>query len=193
MKVLLLCLKGFETMEFSVFVDVMGWAKDEAHKDLQVITCGFQKTVHSTFNVPVIMDKTIDEICVEDYDAIAIPGGFQEYGFRDEAFHEETSKLIREFHASQKPIATVCVAAFALAKSGILNGRRATTYHMLEGARQKELSTYEGVEVVDEPVVIDGNIITSYWPQTAPYVAFALLEMLTDRKTTSYIKTIMGN
>lgn len=29
MKILLLCLKGFETMEFSPFVDVIGWARDD--------------------------------------------------------------------------------------------------------------------------------------------------------------------
>lgn len=54
MKVLLLCLKAFETMEFSVFVDVLGWARDEAKKDIQVITCGFDKTVVSTFGISVI-------------------------------------------------------------------------------------------------------------------------------------------
>lgn len=91
-----------------------------------------------------------------------------------------------------KPIATVCVAAFALTHSGILKGKRATTYHMLEGARQKELATYEGVTVINEPIVRDGNIITSYCPQTAPGVAFELLEMLTDKKTRDHISKIMG-
>lgn len=66
----------------------------------------------------------IDEICVDDYDALAIPGGFQEYGFRDEAFHEKTTKLIYDFNNQEKPIATVCVAAFAIAQSGILKGKK---------------------------------------------------------------------
>jgi len=192
MKVLLLCLKAFETMEFSVFVDILGWARDEAKKDIQVITCGFDKTVVSTFGIPVIMDRVIDEICVDEYDALAIPGGFQEYGFRDEAFHEKTLRLICDFNMQQKPIATVCVAAFALAKSGILDGKRATTYHLMDGVRQKELATYEGIHVVNEPVVEDGNIITSYCPQTAPEVAFRLLEKLTDQETAEYIRLIMG-
>ena len=192
MKVLLLCLKAFETMEFSVFIDVMGWARDEAKVDLQVTTCGFQKIVHSTFGVPIVMDTMIDEINAKDYDALAIPGGFQEYGFRDEAFHEKTLKLICEFNREQKPIATICVAAFALAKSGVLKGKIATTYHLIEGKRQKELGTYEGVTVINKPVVIDGNIITSYCPQTAPEVAFRLLEMLTNKETTNYIREVMG-
>jgi 4-methyl-5(b-hydroxyethyl)-thiazole monophosphate biosynthesis len=115
MKVLLLCLKAFETMEFSVFIDVFGWARDEKNCDIQVITCGFQSTVTSTFGVTVIMDTTIDTVCVDDCDALAIPGGFQVYGFQEEAFHVKTSELIRHFYKQNKPIATVCVAAFALA------------------------------------------------------------------------------
>ena len=192
MKVLLLCLKGFETMEFSVFIDVMGWARHESNVELSVTTCGFEKTVHSTFGVPIVMDKTMEEIRVEDYDALAIPGGFQEYGFREEAFHEDTSKLICEFNSQGKPIASICVAAFALAKSGVLKGKKATTYHLYNGARQKELATYEGITVVNEPVVVDGNIITSYCPQTAPEVAFRLLEMLKNKETADYIRKMMG-
>lgn len=192
MKILLLCLKSFETMEFSVFVDIIGWARDEAKKNIHVTTCGFQKIVNSTFDIPIIMDTTIDEICVDDYDALAIPGGFQEYGFREEAFHEKTSNLIIEFNRKNKPIATICVAAFALAKSGVLKNRKATTYHLCNKARQKELATYEGVTVIDKPIVVDGNIITSYCPQTAPEVAFHLLEMLEDKATGDYIRNIMG-
>ena len=192
MKVLLLCLKAFETMEFSVFVDIMGWARDEENIDIEVVTCGFQKTVTSTFGVSIIMDTQIEDIDVSDYDALAIPGGFQEYGFREEAFDEKTLELIRQFHSQNKPIASICVAAFALAESGILKGKKATTYHLLNGERLKELSLYDGIIVVNEAIVTDGNIITSYNPQTASGVAFKLLEILTNKSITNSIKKMMG-
>lgn len=56
MKLLLLCPKAFETMEFSVFIDVMGWARDDFGCDIAVHTCGFHKTVVSTFGVPIQVD-----------------------------------------------------------------------------------------------------------------------------------------
>ncbi|MFR1814139.1 DJ-1/PfpI family protein [Dysgonomonas capnocytophagoides] len=192
MKVLLLCLKAFEAMEFSVFVDIMGWARDEEKVNVEVVTCGFNKTVISTFGVPIIMDTLMDDVDVNDYDALAIPGGFQEYGFREEAFDIKTLELIRKFNSQNKPIASICVAAFALAESGILNGRKATTYHLLNGARQKELALYEGIIVINEPIVIDGNIITSYNPQTASGVAFKLLEILSNTEKADSIKRMMG-
>ncbi len=63
----------------------------------------------STFGVMATMDKTIDEIIADDYDAIAIPGGFEEYDFYSEAFDERLSDLIWSFEKENKKIASVCV------------------------------------------------------------------------------------
>lgn len=191
MKLLVFLAKGFETMEFSVFIDVMGWARNDFGYDIEVTTCGFNKTVNSTFDIPVIADTTIDEICVDDYDALAIPGGFEEFGFYEEAYDEKFLSLIRKFDEQNKTIATICVAALALGKSGILKNRNATTYHLKNGYRQKQLETF-GVNVLNEPIVIDKNIITSYSPQTAPEVAFQLLEKLTSKEQMEIVKGAMG-
>ena len=191
MKVLLFLAKGFETMEFSVFVDVMGWARNDYGCDIWVDTCGFQKQVISTFGVPVLVDKTLDEICPDDYDALAIPGGFEDFGFYEEAYDPRLSRLIRTFHAQNKPIASVCVGALAIAKSGILTGKQATTYHLQGGGRQRQLAEF-GVEVVNRPVVETDNLITSYCPQTAPDVAFLLLEKLAGGEMANTVKAAMG-
>ncbi len=190
-KVLVFLAKAFETMEFSAFIDILGWARVDVGHNLFVNTCGFTKKVISTFNVPVIVDKTIGEINVNEYEALAIPGGFEEFGFYEEAYDERFLELIKEFNTKGKIIATVCTGAPPLGKSGILKNRKATTYHLNNGYRQKELKEY-GVNVVNEPIVVDGNIITSYCPQTAPHVAFELLKMLTSEEDMTVIKKAMG-
>lgn len=191
MKILLFLAKGFETMEFSVFVDIFGWARNDYGYPIDVETVGFSKTVNSTFNIPVIVDKTIDEIDINDYDALAIPGGFEEFGFYDEAYNEEFLSLIRKFDEQNKIIATICVGALPLGKSGILKNRNATTYHLKDGYRQKELQKF-GVNVINQPIVIDDNVITSYCPQTAPEVAFTLLAKLTSKEKMNIVKKAMG-
>lgn len=191
MKILLFVAKGFETMEFSVFVDIMGWARNDYGYDVPVITCGFQKEVTSTFNITVIVDKTIDEINVDDYDALAIPGGFEEFGFYEEAYDERFLNLVREFDKQGKIIAAICVAALPLGKSGVLTGRKATTYHLRDAYRQKQLKEFD-VDVVNEPIVVDKNIITSYCPATAPEVGFKLLEKLTSTEKMKIVKHAMG-
>jgi 4-methyl-5(b-hydroxyethyl)-thiazole monophosphate biosynthesis len=191
MKTLLFLAKGFETMEFSVFVDVLGWASNDYGYDVPVVTCGFQKEVISTFHIPVVVDKTINEIDVDDYDALAIPGGFEEYGFYEEAYDERFLNLIHEFDRNNKIIATICVGALPVGKSGVLKGRKATTYHLRDAYRHKQLKEYD-VDVVNEPIVVDDNIITSYCPATAAGVAFLLLEKLTSTKQMEIVKRAMG-
>ena len=92
MKILVFCARGFETMEFSVFIDVFGWAQNDYNYDIKVETCGFTKQVVSTFNVPITVDRIIDEINVYEYDALAISGGFEEFGFYEEAYNEVVIK-----------------------------------------------------------------------------------------------------
>lgn len=192
MKVLLLCAKGFETMEFSVFVDVFGWARNDFGCDIQVATCGFTEKVVSTFGVPILVDVGIGEAAAEDYDALAVPGGFEEFGFYEDAYDERFLELIRAFSRQGKPVASVCVAALPLGKSGILAGKKATTYHLNNGLRQKQLAEFPGVEVVNQRVVVDGGVITSYCPETAPDVAFELLRKLVGTQKMNRVRQAMG-
>lgn len=192
MKVLVFCNKGFETMEFAPFIDVFGWAKNEFQYDVEVVTCGFTKTVISTFGIPVTMDRTIEEIDPKEYDALAIPGGFEEFGFYEEAFKQQFLDLIVEFNKSGKYIASICVGALPIGKSGVLAGRNATTYHLSNGNRQKQLLAF-GVNVIpDQRIVRDKNIITSFCPETAADVAFTLLEGLLGKEKADAVSEAMG-
>ena len=191
MRVLVFLAKGFETIEFSAFIDVMGWAKTDFHCKVDVVTCGFHRKVVGSFNVPVLVDKTIDEVSVDEYDALAIPGGFEEFGFYEEAYHAKLLELIRLFDSQKKWIATVCVGALPVGKSGVLDGRKATTYHLRGAHKQKELQNF-GAIIVHTPIVIDGNIITSYCPQTSYGVALLLLEKLTSSEEMALVKEAMG-
>lgn len=191
MKVLVFCAKGFETMEFSVFIDVMGWARNDYGYPVETETCGFNKIVNSTFNVPITVDHLLEDVSVDDYDALAIPGGFEEFGFYDEAYSPTFLQLIQDFNAQKKPIASICVGALPLGKSGVLNHRNATTYHLKNAYRQKQLEEF-GVNVLNERIVIDDNIITSYCPETAPHVAFELLKKLCGEEKMLIVKNAMG-
>ncbi len=192
MRVLLFCCKGFETMEFAPFVDVMGWARNDHSMEVEVVTAGFSRTVVSTFGVPVIVDKTFDEIDISEYDALAIPGGFEEFGFYEDAYSDRFLNLIQEFDRSHKYIASVCVGALPIGASGILKGRKATTYHLGDGTRQRQLAEFGAEVIPDQSVVIDKNIITSFCPETAAHVAIALLAMLCGEDKAGIVAKAMG-
>lgn len=149
------------------------------------------KRVQSAFGIQIEVDTLIDDIDTREYDALAIPGGFKEYGFYDEAYHKRTLQLIQLFYEEHKPIATVCVAAFPLAKSGILVGKRATTYHLEGGVKRSELKKF-GVVLGNEWIENEDNIITSSCPRTAVDAAFELLRILTTEEKKLQVKKAMG-
>jgi len=191
MKILILLAKGFEMMEFSPFIDIIGWARNDYDHDIHVVTCGFQKQVVSAFGITITVDKLMGDIDANDFDALVIPGGFEEFGFYDEAYNESFLSIIKNFNLCKKLIASVCVGALPIGKSGVLQNRKAITYHLDNGHRQNQLKAF-GANVINEPIVIDENIITSYCPETAPHVAFKVLEILTSKQQMYIVKSAMG-
>ncbi|ALC85316.1 dimethyladenosine transferase [Bacillus sp. FJAT-22090] len=190
-KILLLLADGFEAVEASVFTDVLGWNKWEGDGSTEVVTVGLREKLTCTWNFTVLPEKTIEDIQLEEFDALAIPGGFEEAGFYKDAFSEPFLNVIKYFHKNQKPIASICVASLALGKSGILNGKNAITYNHPTSIRKEQLKNF-GVNVQEEPIVRDGHIITSSNPSTAFDVAFSLLEILTSKENVKHVKDLMG-
>ena len=191
-KVCLLLANGFEAVEASVFTDVIGWNKLEGDGTTELVTVGLHDQLQCTFNFTVIPEMHVSEMDIDSFDALAIPGGFEEAGFYEDAYSEPFLKVIREFERKGKIIASICVGALPVGKSGILEGREATTYNLGEGRRQRQLSEFGVKLVTDQPIVVDGNIITSYNPSTAFDVAFKLLEMLTSKENGDEVKRLMG-
>lgn len=190
-RVLLLIPKGAEVFEVAALFDVLGWASTEGSTQIEVVTVGLESEVECTFGLRILPDRLLTDVTAGDFDALAVPGGFEEYGFYGQAYADEVSDLIRTFDRQGKPIASICVGALPLAKSGVLEGRRATTYHLSGGHRRRQLAQFD-VEVVDEPVVRDGNITTSTSPATAIDVALELVATLTDRVNADKISRLMG-
>lgn len=117
---------------------------------------------------------------------------FETAGFYEDAYREDVLEFIRAFDRQGKVIASICVGALPVGKSGVLEGRCATTYNLNNRLRQKQLADM-GVHVIpDNSIVVDQNIITSYNPSTAFDVAFKLLESLTSRENTEHVKRLMG-
>jgi len=190
-RVLLLIPKGAEIFEVAAFFDVLGWAGKMGSAPIEVVTVGVVPEVRCTFGLRIVPDRLIGDVNVDEFDALAVPGGFEEYGFYEQAFSDEVSELIRSFNHREKPIASICVGALPVAKSGILSGRRATTYHLMGGRRRVQLADFD-VEVLDESIVRDRNIITSTSPATAVDVALELVATLTDRANADKIRHLMG-
>lgn len=178
-RILILLSNGFEVMEAACFTEVFGWASIYGEVHFEQLSVGLRSPIRTTFGFDVLPEQRLDEINPDDFDALVIPGGFGDAGFYEEALSEPFLDVIRSFDARQAPIAAVCVSSLSLAAAGVLNGKRATAYHQVGGTRKAELESY-GAVFVDEPLVIDGHLMTSTGPGTGIELALKLLEYLSS-------------
>ncbi|HIF9293803.1 TPA: DJ-1/PfpI family protein [Photobacterium damselae] len=189
-KVILFLCQGLEEYEASVFTDAFGWTTTYGLEPIELVTVGLRPKVKCAWNFTIEPEYQLSEIDINDFDALAIPGGMSCSGFYEDAYDERLLSLIRDFDSKGKIIASVCVGALPIAKSGVLNGRNGTTYH-LSKKRQTQMEGM-GVNVIQAPIVIDKNIITSRSPSAAMDVAFNVVEMLTSTANLERIKEGMG-
>lgn len=189
-RVLLLLPAGFEVMEASCFTETIGWADIYGPGGFEQLSVGLRSPLSTTFGFSVNPEALLDEVDLERFDALAMPGGFAEAGYYEDAMSEPVLQVIRRFAARQAPIAAVCVASLALGAAGVLRGRHATTYHQPGGKRKAELERY-GALFRDAPVVVDGAFITSTGPGTAIEVALELVAALSTRAVADDLRTRM--
>ena len=191
-RVLLVLPNGFEIYEGAVFIDVLGWANSFGSEEIHVVLAGVSKNIGFTFGgCSLVLDYDLGDVNVDDFDAIAIPGGFESAGFYKEAFSKIVLDTLREFNRNHKVIASICVGAIVLAESGILKGKRATTYSYESETKWVEKIVERGGIIEKGRVVVDGNIITSSSPGAAVDVALKLLECITSLENAKLIKSMM--
>ena len=191
-KVLLLLANGFESYEASVFTDVFGWNLYEGDQNTELVSVGLHPVLSCTWGYSCIPMRQIEEVDLNDFVALAIPGGFEQANFYEDAFSEDFLSIIQHFDKANKPIAAICVAGLAVAKSGVLTDRFGTTYRFKNNPRQDQMKEYGVLVQSNERIVEDRNIITSSSPETALDVAFRLLELLTNEENTAEVKRRMG-
>jgi len=119
----------------------------------------------------VAVDRTIRDVAVENYDALLLPGGQMNPDIL--RTDHKVIELVRAFDAAEKPIAAICHAPWLLAEADIIEGRSVTGWPSI----RTDLAN-AGAAVVDEEVVVDGNLITSRKPEDIPAFTEALMAAL---------------
>lgn len=125
----------------------------------------------------VQVNITLKDVIVHDYKAIVFIGG---PGTLENIDTEKSYQIAQEAFKKTIPIGAICIATRILVNSNILNGKRATGWN--GDKKLQEIYNAAGVMLVDnEPVVIDGNIVTATGPTVAESFANAILSLLEDK------------
>ncbi len=132
--------------------DITGWDEDDWGDEIEV-------------------DLLIADAKASDYDALVLPGGQINPDLL--RVDDKAIALIKAFADAGKPVAAICHAPWLLVEAGLAKGRKMTSYKSI----RTDVAN-AGAEVVDEDVVVDGNIITSRCPDDLPAFCDAIIEAL---------------
>ncbi|HUH06917.1 MAG TPA: type 1 glutamine amidotransferase domain-containing protein [Egibacteraceae bacterium] len=122
---------------------------------------------------PLAVDAAIDQMRADAFDALVIPGGFAPDALRRS---QQVLQLVRDFSAASKPVAFICHAGWVPISAGIIKGRRATS---VDAIRDDMVNA--GADWVDEPVVVDSELISARTPaDLGPWMKAIIAALRTD-------------
>ncbi len=175
--VCVLLANGFEELEATALVDVLRRA------GVSVTTLGVEgREVTGAHGLALRADALLSEARHRPWDMVILPGGMPGAAtLKDNAAVQE---LLKAQNAAGKRLAAICAAPMALAKAGVLSGKRATCYPGTE----PELA---GATLSEERVVHDGNVFTSRGPGTAVEFALALVSDLVGHEEAAALRRQM--
>jgi 4-methyl-5(b-hydroxyethyl)-thiazole monophosphate biosynthesis len=173
---LVILAPGFEEMEAVTVIDVL------RRCGIKVIVAGLMPDlVEGAHNIKIVPDKAIEEVHMRDFDAIVLPGGSP--GFKNLRQDERVLHIIKKTSDSGKLVTAICAAPAVLSDAGVLRNRKCTIYPGMESEVEKH-----GGEVLEDFVVVDGNVITSRGPATAMLFALKVAERLVGKEVAKDVR-----
>jgi protease I len=122
------------------------------------------------------VDRKVSDASVADFNGLVLPGGTVN---PDKLRLDDSAvSFVRDFVVSGKPVAAICHGPWTLVEAGVAAGRTLTSYPSIRTDLRNA-----GAHVVDEEVVVDGNVITSRSPSDLPAFCEALVKQLAHATT----------
>lgn len=139
--------------------EIKGWAKTEWGDKVKV-------------------DGLVKEAKPADFDALVLPGG----QMNPDVLRTDSSAVtfVRTFVESGKPVAAICHAPWLLIEADVVRGKTVTSWPSVRTDLKNA-----GAHWVDEPVIVDGNLITSRKPEDIPAFSQAIVEALVPQAVTA--------
>lgn len=169
-RILIIATDGFEQSELLEPRDAL---RDAGH-DVTVASPEMdpiQGMEHDEKGETVTPDTILAEVDTAAYDMLVLPGGVANPDTL--RMNPDAIGIIRAFMARAAPVAAICHGPWLLAEADVIAGRQVTSWPSIRTDLKNA-----GADVVDESVVIDGNLITSRNPGDIPEFNKALLAAL---------------
>ncbi len=170
--VAILITDGFEQVEMTAPREAL----EQAGAKTEIVSLKSGKVKgweHTKWGDEFAVDKTVDEVGCDDYDALLLPGGVMN---PDKLrVNKKAVALVKAFVDAGKPVAAICHGPWLLAEAGVARGRKITSYPSI----QTDLKN-AGANWVDQEVVVDNGLVTSRKPDDIPAFSKKMIEEIAE-------------
>ncbi len=167
-KVAIVVTDGFEQSEFEKPLEALkkeGAEVDVVSPKKGKIKAWNEKNWGNEFEANV----AISEASSDKYDALLLPGGVMNPD--NLRADKKVVAFVKDFLQNDKPVASICHGPWTLIETGLLKGRKLTSYHTIKTDLQNA-----GAQWVDEEVVVDNGLVTSRNPKDLPAFCDKMVE-----------------
>ncbi|MBX3577123.1 MAG: type 1 glutamine amidotransferase [Rhizobiaceae bacterium] len=171
-RIAILATHGFEQSELEVPLEKLKAAGADVHV-VSLEPGEIKGWDNKNWGRAVKVDKVLTETAAADYDALVLPGGV----INPDRLRVEPKALafIEAFWEAKKPIGAICHAPWLLVETGIVSGRKVTSY-----ASIKTDVVNAGGKWEDSEVVTDQGLVTSRKPDDLPAFCAKLVEEIAE-------------
>lgn len=149
---------------------ILNYRFQEEGYGVDVVGSKAKETYLGKHGVPIKADLSPEEVNVDEYDAIVIPGGRAPDRMR---INRGLVKIVKEAYEKGKVIAAICHGPQMLIEAEILRGKKATCWKSVATDLKNAGATF-----IDAPAVVDGKIVTSRSPADLPKFCQETIKLL---------------
>ncbi|MEA1990442.1 MAG: DJ-1 family glyoxalase III [Pseudomonadota bacterium] len=166
-KVLVPLAQGCEELEAVTIIDIL------VRGGVEVVTASLDENqiITASRGVQIVAQTTLNKVLNDGFNMVVLPGGLPGADYLNE--DPRIIHLLKETVLQGGISAAICAAPKVLVSAGLLEDKNATSYPGVI-----DINPAEGMKYLDQPVVVDGQVVTSRGPGTAMDFALVLLERL---------------
>ena len=143
--------------------------QEEGYK-VDIVGSKAKETYTGKHGVPIKSDLSPNEVNVDEYDALMIPGGRAPDKMR---INESLVNIVKVTYKRGKVIAAICHGPQMLIEADIIRGKKATCWKSVATDLENAGATF-----IDAPAVVDGKLVTSRFPADLPKFCQETIKLL---------------
>jgi protease I len=169
-RALILTANEFEDME--LFFPYFRLLEEGVHVDIAAPQTG---VIHGEHGYSLKITRTIAEVDPDQYDLLLVPGGFPDGAPATVRKIKRAQEIAQSFFTKNKPVAAICHGPWLLVSADVVRGRHLTGFW--EDGVPEQIKAAGGI-YEDKAVVVDGNLVTSRWPQDLPAFVREMVKLI---------------